>query len=65
VADPPRDIKVTETFQLTRREENSGVDANKTRPISDEERTKYARYLAPNTNWATSRPRRKTTRRSA
>ena len=47
---PPREMRVIETFHLTRREEKSGVDASKTRPITDEERTKYARYLAPNTN---------------
>lgn len=50
VANPPRDLKVTETFQLTRREERSGVDANKTRPITDDERKRYAKYLAANTN---------------
>ena len=50
LASPPRDLKVTETFHLRRREARSGVDASKTRPITDEERTKYARYLAPNTN---------------
>lgn len=50
LANPPRDLKVTETFHLTRHEEKSGVDAKKTRPITDEERTKYGKYLAPNTN---------------
>lgn len=50
LANPPRDLKVTETFHLTRREARSGVDAKKTRPITDEERAKYARYLAANTN---------------
>jgi transglutaminase-like putative cysteine protease len=50
LANPPRDMKVTETFHLTRHEENSGVDAKKTRPITDEERTRYGKYLAPNTN---------------
>jgi transglutaminase-like putative cysteine protease len=50
VANPPRDMRVTETFRITRREENSGIDARKTRPITDEERRTYAKYLAPNTS---------------
>jgi transglutaminase-like putative cysteine protease len=50
VANPPKGMKVAETFNLTRREENSGVDANKTRPITDDEKSRYAKYLAPNTN---------------
>lgn len=50
VANPPAQMKVTETFNLTRREERSGIDASKTRPISDDERRQNAKYLAPNTN---------------
>jgi transglutaminase-like putative cysteine protease len=46
----PKDLKVAETFNLTRRGEKSGIDASKTRPINDEERNRYAKYLAPNTN---------------
>lgn len=50
VANPPAQLKVTETFHLTRREEVSGIDAARTRPISDDERRQHAKYLAPNTN---------------
>jgi hypothetical protein len=50
VANPPRDMTVAETFNLTRREEKSGVDANKTRPLTDEERNQHAKYLAANTD---------------
>ena len=50
VANPGQGIKVTETFHLTRREQKSGIDATKTRPIIDEERSKYAKYLAANTH---------------
>lgn len=53
VLDPPKDLrelKVVETFSLTRREEKSGVDATKTRPITEAERKKYAKYLAANEN---------------
>lgn len=50
VANPPKEIKVVETFSLTRREERSGVDAAKTRPITEAERKKYAKYLGANEN---------------
>ena len=47
---PPKDLRIVETFGITRREQRSGVDAAKTRPITDEERQKYAKYLAANEN---------------
>jgi transglutaminase-like putative cysteine protease len=50
VANPPRELKVVERFRLTRREQRSGVDPAKTRPIGDAERKRYAKYLGPNTN---------------
>jgi transglutaminase-like putative cysteine protease len=50
IANPPAHLTVTETFHLTRREERSGIDASKTRPISDDERRQHAKYLAASTN---------------
>jgi transglutaminase-like putative cysteine protease len=50
VASPPKELKVVETFKITRREQRSGVDPAKTRPITDEERKKYAKYLGANEN---------------
>lgn len=50
VANPPREIRVVETFRLIRRELRSDVDPAKTRPLSDEERRQYARYLTANSN---------------
>jgi transglutaminase-like putative cysteine protease len=47
---PPKEVKVVETFHLVRREERSGVDPAKTRPITEAERKQYARYLAANEN---------------
>lgn len=50
VADPPRELVIVETFRLVRREQRSGVDPARTRPISPAERKRYAKYLAANTN---------------
>ena len=50
VTNPPKTLTVVETFQLTRREERSGVDPARTRPITDAERRKLAKYLQPNAN---------------
>ncbi len=51
VIDPKvKEFAIVETFTVTRREIRSGIDASKTRPITDEERTQYAADLAPNAN---------------
>jgi transglutaminase-like putative cysteine protease len=47
---PPRELKVVETFGLTRKEQRSGVDAARARPVSEADRKQYARYLQPNQN---------------
>jgi transglutaminase-like putative cysteine protease len=50
IEQPPPRFTVVETFSVVRREQRSGVDPARTRPITDGERKKYARYLAANQN---------------
>ena len=50
VDSPPKEIVVVETFRVTRREQGAKLDAAKARPINDEERQKYAKYLSANEN---------------
>ncbi|MBK6697120.1 MAG: transglutaminase domain-containing protein [Myxococcales bacterium] len=45
-----KELLVRETFVVTRREVKSGVDASKSRPITDAERAQYAAHLGPNEN---------------
>ena len=49
-ANNPREqeLKIVETFVLTRTEVRSGVDPTKARPLSDAERARFAPYLAAN-----------------
>jgi transglutaminase-like putative cysteine protease len=47
---PPKEIKVVETFRLTRREQRTALDPTKTRLISDDERRTHAKHLDANAN---------------
>lgn len=46
----PKAFTVVERFTLTRREQRNELDPAKTRPITDEERRKYAKDLEANAN---------------
>lgn len=45
-----KDFTIVETFSVIRVEVKSGVDAARAKPMSDEDRTQYAKYLAANAN---------------
>ena len=48
-ANPPdKEIKIVETFALTRHEVRTSVDATKARPLTDADRTAFAPYLVAN-----------------
>ncbi len=50
VTDPEtKEFTIVEEFTLERKEILSGVDASKTRPITDEDRAKHASFLEPST----------------
>ncbi|MEO6595158.1 MAG: transglutaminase domain-containing protein, partial [Planctomycetota bacterium] len=50
VATPADKVVVKTTFTVTRREENANVDASKTRPLTDAERTEHAMWLGNDKN---------------
>lgn len=43
-----KEIAIVETFGLTRREIRDQIDASKARPLTDADRARFAKYLAPN-----------------
>ncbi len=43
-----REVSVVESFIIVRREQLSGVDAKKTRPLTDEDRSRLSHFLAAN-----------------
>jgi transglutaminase-like putative cysteine protease len=43
-----KELKIVETFTITRSEVRSGVDAKKARPLSEADRIRLAHYLQPN-----------------
>lgn len=48
VEKPAKEFTVVETFTITRREQVNRLDPAKTRPLNDEERQRFAKYLSAN-----------------